>query len=60
MDPICTLEIEENVCEFLSADKKHCMAKETRCSFCVTEENENKPVKTGEKWFDKFYRGKAL
>ena len=60
MDPICTLEIEENVCEFLAAYKNHCRAKGTRCSFCVTEEKEKRPIKTGEKWFDKFYIGRKL
>lgn len=54
MEPICSLEIEENACEFLAADKKHCLAKDTRCSFCVTEEN--RQVKTEEKWFVMLYK----
>lgn len=58
MEPICSLEIEENACEFLAADKEHCLAKDTRCSFCVTEEN--RQVKTEEKWFEKYYRGRKL
>ena len=55
MEAICTLELEDNRCQYLAADKKHCTAVHTECGFCVVAE-EKEPVRVTEKWFEKYYR----
>lgn len=55
MEAICTLELAVNHCQYLSTDKKHCIAVHTECGFCVVD-NEKEPVKITEKWFEKYYK----
>lgn len=35
MEAICTLELDDNRCQYLAADKKHCTAVHTECGFYV-------------------------
>ena len=55
VEAICTLELDDNRCQYLAADKKHCTAVHTECGFCVVAE-EKEPVRVTEKWFEKYYR----
>lgn len=55
MEAICTLDLEVNHCQYLSANKKHCTAAHTECGFCLVP-GEKEPAKVAEKWFEKYYR----
>lgn len=49
MEAICTLELDDNRCQYLAADKKHCTAVHTECDFDVVGGRE-RPVRVTEKW----------
>ena len=55
MEAICTLELDDNRCQYLAADKKHCTAVYPECGFYVVAE-EKETVRLTEKWNEKYYR----
>lgn len=55
----CTLESENNTCQFLAPDKIHCTGASTKCGFRKNLEEiqiPNQPYIRKERWYEKYYR----